>query len=190
MIWNRHYSQEGNHAFLSASRYHWVNYDKEKLKEVYNRFNAAQRGTELHELACNLIRLGVKLPKTTNTLNLYVNDCIGFKMSPEIMLYYSNNCFGTCDAISFRTTLGKGTLRIHDLKTGTSSSASMKQLEIYAAIFCLEYGHNPEDIYIELRMYKDNQAIIHIPEFYEIQAIMDKIVEFDEYINKISEGDL
>ena len=52
---------------------------KKKLTNTFMKFQATQRGTELHALASELIRLGVKLPKTNKTLNLYVNDAIGFK---------------------------------------------------------------------------------------------------------------
>ena len=131
MNFNRHSHLEGQHAFLSASKYHWINYDEEKLISTFIKFQAIQKGTELHELASNLIRLGVKLPKSNKTLNLYVNDAIGFKMEPEQVLYYSDNCFGTADTISFR----KDMLRIHDLKSG-ESPASIKQLMVYNALFC------------------------------------------------------
>ena len=54
---------------------------------------AAQYGTELHELAAKLIELGIKLPKSNKTLNMYVNDCIGFRMTPEVTFYFSENAF-------------------------------------------------------------------------------------------------
>jgi len=114
MNFNVHSRLEGQHAFLSASKYHWINYDEEKLISTFTKYQAIQRGTDLHELASQLIRLGVKLPKANKTFNLYVNDAIGFKMETEQPLYYSDNCFGTADAISFR----KNILRIHDLKSG------------------------------------------------------------------------
>lgn len=63
-------------------------------------------------------------------MNMYVNDAISFRMVPEQILFYSENCFGTADTIVFRN----GTLRIHDLKTGVVP-AHMEQLEIYAALF-------------------------------------------------------
>jgi len=110
MNFNKHFRLEGQHAFLSASKYHWINYDEEKLISTFTKFQATQKGTALHELAMNLINLGVKLPKTNKTLNMYVNDAIGFKMHTEQILYYSDNCFGTADAISFK----KNLLRIHD----------------------------------------------------------------------------
>lgn len=184
MIFNKHSNLEGQHAFLGASKYHWINYDEDKLIEVYSKFTAAQRGTELHEFAAQCIRLGQKLPRSKKTLNMYVNDAIGFKMTPEQPLYYSENCFGTADAISFRNKI----LRIHDFKSGVIP-ARMEQLEIYAALFCLEYKVNPADIDIELRIYQSDQVLYHNPTAEDISLIIDKIITFDKLINKIkSEG--
>jgi hypothetical protein len=169
------------HAFLSASKYHWVHYDEEKLISTFTKWQAAQRGTELHELAAKCIKLGVKLPKTRNALNLYVNDAIGFRMQTEQILYFSDNCFGTADTISFR----KNFLRIHDLKTG-ETPASMTQLKIYNALFCLEYNIKPIEIeHTELRLYQSDEVLIHIPEPEEIYGIMDKIIAFDKRIEEL-----
>lgn len=180
MNFNKHSDLNGKHAFLSPSNYHWVNYDEEKLVSTYSRFKATERGTRLHELAHDLISLGVKLPENRNTLNLYVNDAIGFKMIPEQVLYFSENCFGTADAISFR----RKTLRIHDLKTG-EHRASIHQLEVYAAIFCLEYKVDPSSIKMELRIYQSNNVVVAHPSAKDIQAIMDKIILFDKKIEKL-----
>jgi hypothetical protein len=184
MNFNRHSHIEGQHAFLSASKYHWVNYDEDKLAISFSKYQAAQRGTQLHEFACQCIKLGIKLPKTKKTLNLYVNDAIGFKMSTEVPLFFSENCFGTADAISFR----QNCLRIHDLKTGVTPS-SPKQLEVYTALFCLEYKVKPEAIDIELRLYQSDEVIIHIPQVDEILYIMDKIISFDRQIDKLKIGE-
>ena len=182
MNWNKHLELAGSHAFLGASKYHWINYDEEKLIDSYHNFVAAQRGTELHDFAARCIQLGQKLPDETKTLNLYVNDAIGYKMSPEQVLYYSENCYGTADAICFR----RRTLRIHDLKTGTIP-AHMEQLMIYAALFCLEYKVKPVDISMELRIYQNNEILFHKPQVDEIVPIMDKIVTFDKLIRRIKE---
>lgn len=183
MNFNKHLGLEGQHAFLSASKYHWVNYDKEKLANSFSKYQAAQMGTRLHEFACEAIRLKQKLPKTQKTLNMYVNDAIGFNMETEQTLYYSENCFGTADAISFKQNL----LRIHDLKTGISP-ASVTQLEIYAALFCLEYDVNPNTIDMELRLYQNDEVTIHEPVKEDILYIMDKIVTFDKEIDKLKMG--
>ena len=180
MNFKSHFRLENQHAFLSASKYHWVNYDEEKLANTFKKHLAITRGTKLHSLACECIKLGVKLPKTKSTLNLYVNDAIVFKMIPEQVLYYSDNCFGTTDAISFKHNF----LRIHDLKTG-ESIASMRQLEIYTALFCLEYKTNPNDIDIELRLYQSDKILIHTPQKEDILYIMDKIISFDTQLEKM-----
>ncbi len=182
MNFNKYLNLEGQHAFLGASKYHWINYDEGKLIEAYSKFTAAQKGTELHEFAAQCIRLGQKLPKSQKTLNMYVNDAIGFKMTPEQPLYYSKNCFGTADAISFRNKM----LRIHDFKSGVIP-AHMEQLEIYAALFCLEYRVRPSDIGIELRIYQSDEILHHKPTVEDIVPIMDKIITFDKIINKIKE---
>jgi hypothetical protein len=138
------------------------------------------KGTILHDFACQCIQLGQKLPKSQKTLNMYVNDAIGFKMNPEQVLYYSDNCFGTADAIIFRNNL----LRIHDLKTGVTK-AHMEQLEIYAALFCLEYKMKPGNIDMELRIYQNNEIVVYNPTAEDILPIMDKIITFDKVIDKL-----
>ena len=180
MNFKKHSSLEGKHAFLGASKYHWINYDDDKLIESYSKFQATLNGTILHDFACQCITLGQKLPKSQKTLNMYVNDAIGFKMKPEQVLYYSDNCFGTADAIMFRNNL----LRIHDLKTGVTR-AHMEQLEIYAALFCLEYNKKPSDIDMELRIYQNNEIIVHNPTVEDILPIMDKIITFDKLIDRM-----
>ena len=121
---------------------------------------------------------------TKKTLNLYVNDAIGFKMETEQTLYYSDNCFGTADAISFKQNM----LRIHDLKTGVSPR-SMRQLEIYTALFCLEYGKNPNEIDVELRLYQTDEVLIHVPAPEDILYIMEKIITFDKKIEQLKIGE-
>lgn len=182
MKFNSHYELVGSHAFLGASKYHWINYDEEKLITSYNNFLATQRGTELHDFAAKCIKLGQKLPKSTKTLNMYVNDAIGYKMIPEQVLYYSDNCYGTADAILFQ----KDMLRIHDLKTGTIP-AHMEQLMVYAALFCLEYKMKPGLIQTELRIYQNDEVLVHNPTADEIVPIIDKIISFDKLINRIKE---
>lgn len=176
----RHSDLEGQHAFLGASKYHWINYDEQKVAEAYSKFLAVQKGTVLHEFAAQCIRLGQKLPRSQKTLNVYVNDSIGFKMTPEQVLFYSENCFGTADAISFRNNF----LRIHDFKSGVIP-AHMEQLMIYAALFCLEYKFKPSEIDIELRIYQSDQIVVYNPTPDEIFAIIDKIIAFDKIITKI-----
>ena len=180
MIFIKHSNLEGSHAFLGASKYHWINYDEEKLIDTYQRHMATLKGTELHNFAAQCIKLGQKLPKSQKTLNMYVNDAIGYKMTPEQILYYSDYCFGTADAICFRNNF----LRIHDLKTG-EIPAHMEQLLIYAALFCLEYKYKPSEIQIELRIYQNDDILICNPTAEDIVPIMDKIITFDKALNRI-----
>lgn len=152
MGWRRHFGLEGKHAFLSPSNGAWTNYTDEKLFQRLDTVKAAERGSELHELAHRLIRLKEPLPDIERTLNMYVNDALAYGMTSEQMLYYSWNCFGTADTISFED----GYLRIHDLKTGITK-VNPRQLEIYAALFCLEYEQDPDELKIDLRIYKDDK---------------------------------
>lgn len=180
MNFNSHFDLVGEHAFLSASKYHWTNYDDEKLSAAYLKHLAVERGTRLHAFAKDCIDLKQRLPKVKKSLNMFVNDAIGFRMKAEQLLFYSVNCFGTADAISFRDDM----LRIHDLKTGVTT-VSMRQLEVYCALFCLEYKHKPESIFTELRIYQSDEIIVHKPEGEDIRQIMNTIVRFDKRIESI-----
>lgn len=184
MNFNKHLSLEGKHAFLGASSYHWLNYSDEKLDETYLKWMAKQRGTELHAFAAEAIRLGIRLPKTGTTLNMYVNDAIGFKLTPEQVLYYSDNCFGTADTIGFKNDF----LRVHDLKTGEIPT-KMSQLRVYDALFCLEYGIDPKNIRIENRIYQYDKKAIENPDPEDILRVMDTIVRFDMRIEKLKLGE-
>lgn len=180
MRFNEHSAINGEHALLSASQYHWLNYDDEKLARKLETWRASVRGTLLHDLAHSAISLGIRLDKRHGALSTYVADGIDLGMSCEQVLYYSPNCFGTADTISFEG----NQLRIHDLKTGRTK-ASMTQLEVYAAIFCLEYGLQPD---IELRIYQGRQVHKRVPTQEEIQTIMDKIVYFDRRVQELKEA--
>jgi hypothetical protein len=140
MNFNNHHRFEGQHAMFSPSKPSWLRYDDNRAIEVFKNKQAKVIGTRVHAVASELIELGIKLGKSKKTLNMYVNDAIGYQMSPEVVLFYSERFFGTADAISFRE--DKKTkrlkLRIHDLKTG-KVPADMEQLRVYAALFCLEY---------------------------------------------------
>lgn len=180
MKWLKHSQLEGKHAFLSASGYSWLNYDRDKLATVFRNKLAKYMGTIYHSFAATAIKLGQKLPRSPKTLNNYVNDAIGFRLDPEVVLFYSNNCFGTADAIGF----DGHTLRIHDLKTGVIP-AHMEQLRIYAALFCLEYKVEPKTIDIVLRIYQNNQIVEEVPDPQQIKDIMTKIHDFDKVLEQI-----
>jgi hypothetical protein len=186
MRFNEHSDLAGQHAFLSPSGYHWINYDALKLTEVYRNSQMAKRGIELHAFAHRAIQLGQKLPKSGKTLNRYVNDAIGFRMTTEQILYYSRNCFGHADTICFGRDreLARELLRVHDLKTGVNPG-SMHQLEVYASIFCLEYGFKADEIAIELRIYQNDEVVVSIPEPEIITGLMNIITIADRQIESM-----
>lgn len=204
MIFNKHLDLEEAHAILSPSSYHWLNYDNEDaFFDRYRAIFAQAIGTSLHSLSKDLINhrirlnkgdkkillvhlLGDGIPKAVIDLDIwyptimnYVNDAIGFRMTPEVPLVYSENAFGTTDAISFRDDI----LRIHDLKTGVTP-AKMDQLMLYAAYFCLEYKINPKDIQTKLRIYQSGQALTFDPEWEDISEVIDKVIRADKVIQK------
>jgi Protein of unknown function (DUF2800) len=180
MLFRQHSELVGKHAVLSPSSYSWLNYDDQKLEARVISLRAARRGSDLHNLAHEAIRLGIKLSRGNQALSTYVNDAIGYKMLTEQPLYFSDNCFGTADTISFR----RGKLRIHDLKTGITRT-SEKQLQIYAALFCLEYGVSPFDIEIELRIYQREEIQVFEPFPETIKHIMELIIDFDQQIEEM-----
>ena len=214
MKWNDHSRLSGKHAILSPSGYQWIRYTADEAKEaLFNKYRAeyAQTiGTLLHEFACKRIKYNMRLKKHDKdsvlfylidhgipinaidydyifeNLLYYVNDAIGYRMDPEVILYYSDNCFGTADAVSF----SKNLLRIHDLKTGRLP-AHMEQLQVYAALFCLEYDKKPSDIDMELRIYQPDALVTVRPEVDEIVPIIDAIISNDKFLTKIkSEGEV
>ena len=206
MNWNKHLSLEGSHAFLSASKYTWLNKNPEELIESYKNSWATTIGTIIHSYAADSIRFRERLRKQDAksikfdlmrkgvpeyaidiqnvfpTVMTYVNDAIGYQMDPEILLYYSDMCFGTTDSIQVD---GKK-LRIHDLKTGVTA-AKMDQLMVYAGLFYLEYGVKPEKMETELRIYQMDEIIIHEPEIGEIREVMNRIVECDRVLQRLKE---
>ena len=189
MRFNNHYNLSGLHAPFTASQSAWLRYDDEKAKEAYERKKSAEIGTRLHAWAKNTIDLGIKQPRSKKTLYEYVNDAIGFKMSTEVVLYYTDRFFGTADAICFREDrkTGRYVLRIHDLKTGVVGDPDkhFEQLKVYAALFCLEYRFKPEEIDIVLGVYKKDEVAFCEPEPEEIVDIMNKIIHLDKLLAKI-----
>ena len=206
MIFEKHLELRGKHAALAPSQPHWLRYSEEQLYQKYVSGYAQNMGTSLHELAETLIRNNLKLKKNDELVVLshllndgiprnvidieriygnlrnYVNDSIGYKLTPEQILYYSPYCFGTADAISFRNNF----LRIHDLKTGTLP-AKMEQLLVYAALFCLEYKIKPGEIDVELRIYQNDEILHHEPTAEDILPVMDAIVQNSRILERIHE---
>lgn len=184
MIFNSHPELSGKHAFLSPSSHHWLNYDDQRLEARFAASFAARRGTDVHDFAHEAIRLKIFLDSSNSALYEYVKDGIEFGMFCEQPLIYSFNCFGTADTISFRDNM----LRVHDLKTGITAT-SEHQLEVYAALFCLEYEVDPRDIDIELRIYQREEVRTFVPFVETILNIMDKIVYADKYIEAMKAED-
>ena len=211
MEFNVHRHLEGKHAIFSASSWYWLNDEPDELVNRLCSQYATVIGTILHNVARKHIKYRIKLHKYDknnvvlellssgipalvvdtidfdsmfDNLMAYVNDCIGFRMEPEVVLAYSDNFYGTTDAIVFSER--DRFLRIHDYKSGVTP-ANMNQLKIYAALFCLEYGFKPGFISTELRIYQSNEVIIAEPEADEIAPIMDKIVTTDKFLTRIKE---
>lgn len=182
MRFNNHKNLNGLHAVFSPSTTSWLRYDDDKALEVYSNKKAAEMGSILHKWAKDTIDLGIKQAKSKKTLNAYVNDAIQYKMDTEVVLYYSDRFFGTADAISFRNNM----LRIHDLKTG-KNPASIEQLMIYAALFCLEYRKKPSEIDIELRIYQNDEILCHNATAEDIEPIMDLIIHLNKLIEQVEQ---
>lgn len=165
----------GKHSFMSPSTPHWLRYDDQKLERRFLEDLAAARGTEEHEYAARAIKLGHRQPEEPpTTIGLYVNDAIGWRMKPELVLYWSDFCFGTADALGFSES--KLLLRISDLKTGRTRT-TFDQLICYAALFCLEYHYpRPWELDIELRIYQSNRVKLHVPDHDEVFHAMDRIL--------------
>ena len=209
MNWHDHTYDvpKDSHALLSGSRYSWLNYDEEKLFNYLTSSYATTIGTLIHELAAKLIKHQIKVCKNDarkmiilhlvdngvpravidverylENFVAYVNDAIGFGMRPEQVLKYSENAYGTADAILFNEK--KQFLRIHDYKSGVTQP-NLHQLEIYAAFFCLEYHIQPKDISMELRIYWNNEIITGLPTAADIVPIMDQTIAFDKFIKNL-----
>lgn len=183
MRFNKHYLPANRpHAQLSASNSAWVNYTEDKMERVFSVRQAAELGTRKHKLAADLIDLRQKLPDNGQTLNMYVNDAIGYRMDPEVVLFVSENAYGTADALGFRNNL----LRVHDLKTGVNQT-TFRQHCVYAAFFCIEYKMNPFDIEIEMRIYQNDDIKIQRADPDEIMHIMSQIRQFDKLIRAMRE---
>ena len=183
MNFNKHLELRDKHAILSPSKPYWLNYDRDKTYNYIRSQMAAARGTKLHALAASLIEEGLKLRGSTQTLTAYVNDAIGYGMTPEVGLKFSDNCFGHADAIDF----SRGLLRIHDLKTGTGV-VHMEQLEIYAALFLLEYervlGVSPLNTKVNLRIYQNDDIQEYSPDKDRLEEIILNIKEKDSWVQE------
>lgn len=206
---NKHLNLVDKHSVLSPSLGYWANYEDEDLIDLLVKERSREIGTILHKYAYLRILHKIKLKSSgkddmvlyllTNgiprfvvdyididmifgNLKNYVNDGINYRMTPEQPLSYNDEfCFGTADALSFR----KDLLRIHDLKTGIAP-AKMRQLEIYAALFCLEYKIKPADIDIELAIYQNGEVLTSTATPEVILPYMDRIVSACKLFTSIS----
>lgn len=185
---NQHFELEGRHAFLGASKYHWIRYDADKMKQIWANQFKSQRGTRIHNVARILINEKVKLERNSMTLNMYVNDAIGLMLTPEVPLMFSQNAFGTADAAGFDT--DTKIFRVHDLKTG-DHPGNFDQLRIYCAFFWHEYlkptGLSLHDITFIMRIYQSDTLMELHAEPNELQEILDKLTEFDPIIEVMRE---
>lgn len=175
---------EGSHAILSPSQYHWINYTPEKMGQRLRTIEAAKRGDSLHALAAHAIGERIYFSEEVESqlsLAMYVNHAIDFGMTPEQTLFYSLNCYGHTDAIGFDEE--EMFLRVHDYKSGVSET-SEKQLYVYAALFCLEYGFLPYEVYGELRIYQyDGYRPYEIDRAF-LAHVVDMIRMHDQYIEE------
>lgn len=186
MIWNDHSKLKGKHAILSPSSNAWIRYSDEELKLFKSKEEAKIRGTALHNYAQQAIILQRRqFSLVRDTVAMYINDCIDNDMQAEVQLYYSDNCFGTADAISYEN----GFLKIFDLKTGDSVEyfrwnpdiqgwdVHYDQLLIYAALFCLEYKVRPNELKgCELRVYQSDNCVPYTPTVQELDWYISQII--------------
>lgn len=149
---------------------------------IYNKYFNNDYST-VNSYGEKLLNYLAYLPREVyDTLKHYINDAIGFRMTVEQPLVYpgfEDYIRGTTDAICFRN----GLLRIHDLKTG-SHKADIEQLEVYAALFCLEYNIKPSEIAYELRLYQIDGIEIANPTVEDILPIVDSIISIGRIIKE------
>lgn len=210
MSWNRSLEETPKHAIFSPSSPWWLNDTDEEIVQRYCSSFASSIGTILHDMARKHIEHSVKLVKSDKkyirlslleasipesvitrlpdddifeTLMMYVNDCIGYRMIPEQKVEYSELFFGTCDAVRFEER--EKLLRISDFKSGTSP-AKMEQLICYDALYrlqhCQELRIRPEEIRSELRIYQCGEIRLCTPEPDEIISVMEFIKAKDNLI--------
>lgn len=178
-----------DHAVFSPSQPSWLNYTEEQTIERYQKAQATEMGTRLHAWAAETIALNIRQSRTHKTLNMFVNDAIGFRMTPEnddthaTRFVYSEFFFGTCDAYCYNN----GVLRIHDLKTG-KGPVHPEQLEIYAALFFLQEKQDPFKNQTILRIYQNDDVVEWEPEPERIKGIMDLIVDRDKALRNYLGG--
>lgn len=200
----------GTHAFCGGSNYTWRNKTPDQLVQAKINSYGVTIGTLLHEYAAMSITdyfkitkndkhsvlryltvekkvpsIAVDIDRLFPTLMLYVNDCIGFRMQPEQLCYYSDNFYGWADAMVHNDV----TLRISDLKTGVTP-VSFMQLENYAAFYCLGNSIPPRQIKkYEFRIYQNGECLIAEPDPNSIDEICKLIIEQNKALEAVFGGD-
>ena len=120
-----------------------------------------------------------------DTLSLFVNDAIGYRLDSEVVLSYDDlYTFGTADAISCNEKTKE--IIVHDLKTG-DHPVKMTQLMLYAAYYCLEYNKNPHEYKFTTRVYQKGQIIEYNPTSDEIKEHMQVAVHATDTLRKYVE---
>ena len=99
-------------------------------------------------------------------------------MDVEQLLIYSSWVSGTADAVRFEPL--DNTLYIFDLKTG-ERPASIDQVVIYAALWCLQRNIDPYSISFDLRIYSNTKFIMYTTKE-SGNELSDKI---SDYMNQI-----
>lgn len=175
---NSNKKEKLNHAIMSPSQNAWLNYDEAKLYKLFHQKNIKALGSRLHEFVKEAISLKRRLAGN-DSISCFTNDCIKHNMVPEYFIFYSENAFGTADAIYYSKT--EGVLKIFDLKTGMNK-ASFKQLELYACYFLLSMDIKPI-IKIILRIYQFNEIFEFQPKQKDLEDLMNRIVWIDNLLN-------
>lgn len=155
---------------------------KDVETHIYEKYSSTDYG--LSSYGHTLLHNMKYIPEETfSTVKTYINDCVALKMDTEVLVDFSDNFFGTADAIRFD---GKA-LKVFDLKTG-SSPAKIEQPLIYACLYLLKYRLAAESISVEVRIYQNNDILRAIPEPNDLIPIMNKIIHFDSIMDTYAGG--
>jgi len=194
---NKYRSQLGTDihewVVIKIKRCHKITSNKETFNSIdeyiFNKYydqemdSISKTGNRI--LSC-LKQVTKNQPEFIENIRAYVNDAIGYKMYPEVVLYFTDEFFGTTDALIFNEK--ERLLRVHDLKTGVSI-VHVEQLMGYAALFCLEQNIDPLTINYELRIYQGNDILVATPDGNDVKQFVDQYLAFDKEV-KIFEGGL
>lgn len=178
---------------LTKNKYDIIRCFKSYLKGKYDRsddpsISQEERDKKYNRLVYLYKALDYLPDEVWPTVNMYINDAVNYRMTPECHLFYSWNFFGTADAISFD--VDDKILRIHDLKTG-SKAVNLTQLYVYAAYFCLEHDKDPMDIATEVRVYQNNDILGEVCDRDKLNDLVEKIKHCQDILshNNFSGGE-